>query len=251
MSYDSDPPRLAEGGPGTDGLQSMFERAQRDVPSDKTLDRMLTRLGPIAGAGAALAGDAVLAGAKTAATQAATTSTLTATITKLVAVVGGAGLIAGGAAIFASQSDDGAKAPAPVVAPPQAKAEVAAPPAAAPPLPGPVASPEEAAPSAVPPSKAGRADSKAETDTVKAEAALLERARSLATNNPSQALAVTREHARRFPNGLLAQEREVIAIEALRKLGKQDEASQRATKFQKTYPGSAHQRSVSSGAAEK
>ena len=104
---------------------------------------------------------------------------------------------------------------------------------------------------ALPPSKAGRADSKAETDTVKAEAALLERARLLATNNPSQALAVTREHARRFPNGLLAQEREVIAIEALRKLGKQDEASQRATKFQKAYPGSAHQRSVSSGAAEK
>ncbi len=243
MSYESDPPRLVEGG-GSPELQGLFEGARHDLPSQKTLERVLTRLGPIAGAGAALAGDAVLAGANTA-TQAATTSTVTGSIGKLVAVIAGAGLIAGGAALVVSSRDAG-KQPAPAMTAPT-KAQVAPPPAAEPP---PAAPSEEIAPPAAP-AKASRADGKSETDTVKAEAALLERARALSTNNPRQALAITREHARRFPHGLLAQEREVIAIEALRKLGREDEAGQRATKFRESYPGSAHQRSLGSSTPEK
>jgi hypothetical protein len=243
MSYESDPPRLVEGG-GSPELQGLFENARGDLPSPKTLERVLTRLGPIAGAGAALAGDAVLAGANTA-TQAATTSTVTGTIGKLVAVIAGAGLIAGGAALVVSSSD-GKKPPGPAMTAPKANSEVAPAPAAVAP---PAAPSEEAAPSPAAPAKASRADDK--SDTVKAEAALLERARALSANNPRQALAITREHARRFPHGLLAQEREVIAIEALRKLGRDDEAGQRASKFRESYPGSAHQRSLGSSTPEK
>jgi hypothetical protein len=241
MSYESDPPRLAEGGDSVE-LQGLFQDARSDLPSDQTLDRMLARLGPIAGAGAALAGDAVLAGANTA-SQAATTSTVAGSIAKLVAVVAGAGLIAGGVAVFTSKGDAGEKA-APAVTAPKAPAEVAPP--APVPAPPPAAASDESLPEPAAPAKAGRAESKVETDTVKAEAALLERARSLATHNPRQALAITREHARRFPNGLLAQEREVIAIEALRKLGREDEAGKRASEFRESYPGSAHQHSIGS-----
>ena len=68
---------------------------------------------------------------------------------------------------------------------------------------------------------------------------------------PKRALPLTREQARRFPRGVLAQEREVIAIEALRRLGQKDEASSRADRFRETYPGSAHQRTVGSSSSEK
>jgi hypothetical protein len=57
-------------------------------------------------------------------------------------------------------------------------------------------------------------------------------------------LSLTREHARRFPQGALAQEREVIAIEALSRLGRTEAARQRGTQFERQYPGSAHQPKV-------
>jgi len=59
-------------------------------------------------------------------------------------------------------------------------------------------------------------------------------------SNPSEALAKANEHRRRYPDGLLAQEREVIAVEALEKLGRGAEADQRANAFVKRYPGSSH-----------
>jgi hypothetical protein len=51
---------------------------------------------------------------------------------------------------------------------------------------------------------------------------------------------MTNEHAKAYPNGALAQEREVIAIEALVKLGRRDEAAKRATGFHKSFPQSSH-----------
>jgi hypothetical protein len=55
---------------------------------------------------------------------------------------------------------------------------------------------------------------------------------------------LTREHKRRFPSGALAQEREVIAIEALNRIGDGDGARKRAKEFETSYPGSAHRRKV-------
>jgi hypothetical protein len=62
----------------------------------------------------------------------------------------------------------------------------------------------------------------------------------LLKGSPAQALAMTNDHAKAYPNGSMAQEREVIAIEALMKLGRRDEAARRATQFHKSFPQSSH-----------
>jgi hypothetical protein len=80
------------------------------------------------------------------------------------------------------------------------------------------------------------------------EAALLEQARRALNGSPGYALQLANQHRARFPNGVLSQEREVIAIEALRRLHRNAEAEQRAAGFSKAFPGSAHQRMVDEGA---
>jgi len=60
--------------------------------------------------------------------------------------------------------------------------------------------------------------------TLSAETALLERARREMRSSPSLALALSSEHARRFPRGQLAAERALIQIEALHRLGRDVEA---------------------------
>jgi len=76
------------------------------------------------------------------------------------------------------------------------------------------------------------------------EAALLEQARRALSSSPAYALQLANQHRARFPHGVLSQEREVIAIEALRRLHRPSEADQRASGFSKSFPGSAHQRMV-------
>jgi hypothetical protein len=57
----------------------------------------------------------------------------------------------------------------------------------------------------------------------------------------AKALALCDRHAREVgAKGLLVQEREVIAIEALVKLGRQGEAKARADKFKRAFPTSTH-----------
>jgi hypothetical protein len=53
-------------------------------------------------------------------------------------------------------------------------------------------------------------------------------------------LSVLAEHARLYPSGMLAQEREVLAIEALVAMGRTREANARAERLASQYPGSAH-----------
>jgi hypothetical protein len=72
------------------------------------------------------------------------------------------------------------------------------------------------------------------------EVELLGRARDSLASNPAEALALTRQSATQFPGGALAQEREVLAIEALRRLGRLDEARARRDRFLSAYPGSVH-----------
>jgi hypothetical protein len=73
-----------------------------------------------------------------------------------------------------------------------------------------------------------------------AELALLSRARRVLLASPERALALTDEHARSYPQGALAEEREVLAIEALVKAGRRDEAQKRRDEFARTHPRSAH-----------
>lgn len=75
------------------------------------------------------------------------------------------------------------------------------------------------------------------TDT---EFSLLEQAQRALRSDPQRALELTVRDAKRHPSGALAQEREVIAIEALAKLGRIDEARARARVFFQAFPGSAH-----------
>jgi hypothetical protein len=77
------------------------------------------------------------------------------------------------------------------------------------------------------------------------ELSLLKRARQAAQAEPAKALTLTAEHARLFRTGALEQEREMIAIDALLRLGQRAEAAQRAKRFQAQYPGSAHARRLS------
>ncbi|MDB4975765.1 MAG: hypothetical protein JWN48_4106, partial [Myxococcaceae bacterium] len=72
------------------------------------------------------------------------------------------------------------------------------------------------------------------------ELALLLQARKLVPVDPNAALQILAEHARRFPRGQLAPEREVLRIEALRKLGRFAEANERLRQFRRSYPDSMH-----------
>jgi hypothetical protein len=72
------------------------------------------------------------------------------------------------------------------------------------------------------------------------EGSLLLRARQALDVDPGATLALTQEHARRFPAGTLAPEREVLAIEALARLGRTSEARARLDSFRSQYPQSPH-----------
>jgi hypothetical protein len=58
--------------------------------------------------------------------------------------------------------------------------------------------------------------------------------------SPAEAYALTIEHAARFPAGALVQERELLAIQALVRLGRGNEAESRRTRFLAAFPGSAY-----------
>jgi hypothetical protein len=76
------------------------------------------------------------------------------------------------------------------------------------------------------------------------EVELLDRAQDALSVDPEEALALTGRHAARFPNGSLTQEREVLAIEALVRLHRIDQARARANAFFRDFPSSGHRRRV-------
>jgi hypothetical protein len=223
MAEPEDPPRLFE--PHSDApaeLRSLFEFARDDLPSDARLAAIQASL-PRA----------------TMEPTAAPPSTNPALGKALLAAIG-VGLVGAGV-WFVSRSEQAAPPVAPVSAPPPSVS--VAPPATPavspePPLPEPVPAASSAAviaPKAPAPPRAGN------------EAALLERARRALASEPKLALSLARRHEKEFPNGTLRQEREVIAIEALRRLGRSNEATDRAEDFRNEFPNSAHGRSVERG----
>ncbi len=72
------------------------------------------------------------------------------------------------------------------------------------------------------------------------EGALLLQARRELTADPAAALALAQEHAHRFPAGALVPEREVLAIEALARLGRGSDARRRLDLFRARFPQSPH-----------
>jgi hypothetical protein len=69
---------------------------------------------------------------------------------------------------------------------------------------------------------------------------------ALRAGDATRALDLARTHAERCPSGAFVQERERIAIEALARLGRQDEVRERARAFESRFPSSAHLRRVRS-----
>jgi hypothetical protein len=72
------------------------------------------------------------------------------------------------------------------------------------------------------------------------EYALISEAERLRLSSPERALSLTDEHARLYPHGALSEERDVLAIEALVRLGRLPRARGLAERFAATYPGSAY-----------
>ncbi|WP_437691887.1 hypothetical protein [Sorangium sp. So ce176] len=123
-----------------------------------------------------------------------------------------------------------------------APAEAAPAPEAAPPpeAPRPAASvprrelPKNTRPAA--PAEAAATDS----DELLRESNLIDRARAAAAQDPGAALAAVSEHQREFPAGRLVEEREYVAIRALMRLGRVDEARARAGSFLARYPSTSY-----------
>jgi len=228
-----DPPRLfdpAAGGPPA--LGELFRSARADLPSPAELAGLSARLET------AVARRAVPTSAPR--------------LTPKVALGLGAGLVglALGVGLLSSKP---AAEPSPTRAPSAASAAITTSPLAAgvsrdrgsARTPPPTIEPSAAVlPSAPEPAPAASASSASRGPRGPSEAALLEAARAALGSNPARALALTREHARRYPRGILAQEREVIAIEALRRSGQSRAAHERASEFQREFPGSPHRRTV-------
>ncbi|WP_437513248.1 tetratricopeptide repeat protein [Sorangium sp. So ce1099] len=123
-------------------------------------------------------------------------------------------------------------APAQVAPAPEAAPDVEAPRPAAPPARR--EAPRNTRPAA--PAPAAPIDS----DALLRESNLIDRARAAATQNPEAALAAVGEHQREFPAGRLAEEREYVAIRALMRLGRVDEARARADAFLARYPSTSY-----------
>lgn len=75
-------------------------------------------------------------------------------------------------------------------------------------------------------------------DQLALEVRWLDQARALLAGDPAAALARADAHARRFANGALAAERELIAVDALQRLGRAPEARRRADVLLARNPGS-------------
>lgn len=88
------------------------------------------------------------------------------------------------------------------------------------------------------------AKSAADSSGAQTETALLNDARGILAHDPAAALRLTERHRREYPSGIFVQEREVIAITALMRLGRTDEARSRAEAFEHAYPRSAYNRQI-------
>ncbi|XXT16466.1 hypothetical protein WME94_40160 [Sorangium sp. So ce429] len=155
-----------------------------------------------------------------------------------------------GAAVVATATPRGAAA-APAAEAPEMPAE--APPAAAPrarapepphaPAPEPATAPLPARASAsTTGAPAAGGSARAALPDAETELGLLQRAQEALAERPAEALALADAHLGRFPGGALAQEREVIAVGALKALGRGGEALARANRFIAEHPSSAYRR---------
>lgn len=226
----SDPrPWLEEGASGD--LKSLLESARLDEPAPERLASVSAKLLPLlaasAAATAASGGTAAAAGTAKAAAGAAAKVGLSAKV-----LVGLTTVAAMGGAFQAGRVYEVKTAP-PRPAEVRIVEKIVEVPAALPPV---VAEEPAAVDETPPPVKPVKVAPRPDV-----EVALLEQAmKALSSGDAKKALALTEQHGREFKGGLLEQEREVLAIEALVKLGRKAEAKTRGEKFRQRYPTSTH-----------
>jgi hypothetical protein len=221
----SDPPRLS-GGAGSDAerrLARLVEASQGDLGSDEQLAALESRLVPLIGPPPGVP-----------ASLPKTTSVVGSVAVKAM-VVSGLAAVATAAYVFTRQPPP---VPAPAGVPSPAltmSAKIAGP---APALSAPASAVEPPRAEAPTPSTA------LQTASVPSETDLVGEAQTVLVANPARALALCDRHRRLYPRGVLVQEREVLAIEALERLGRHLDASARGTRFLEAFPGSAHRSKV-------
>lgn len=93
--------------------------------------------------------------------------------------------------------------------------------------------------------------SSAAADALLEEAQSLERVRARVAADPAGALRSLAEHHQRFPRAQLAAEREYLTIDALKRLGRREEARARAQAFLARYPSSPYTAEVGRSAQEE
>jgi hypothetical protein len=246
-----DPDRLVESTEAPESLRAALCSARADTANARELRALAASLAPQLGSGGGGGASAGSAGAK------AGSGSLKWMILSGV-VVGGVALVVASRpnAPVAPADSPSVSAPAVALEPPATQASaVQGPAGSAEPQGGPPADASTAQPPAGA-SAPGRVvreprplskpavQPDAVADRKPSEASLLDAARKALQSNPKQALALTDEHRALYPNGMLVQEREVIAIEALRRMGATDAADQRNRAFGAAYPTTIHGREV-------
>ncbi len=122
------------------------------------------------------------------------------------------------------------------------RTEIVEPPVPASVTPSPVPSLSASVPSAVPSGASSTPHAPAAAppiSDVNEERAVIDTARSaLARGLASDALVATEQHAKRFPHGRLAEEREALAIQALAMAGDRNATEARVARFRRSFPSS-------------
>jgi len=123
--------------------------------------------------------------------------------------------------------------------------------------PGPLRSPPRAVAGSTPPAESVRAPAPVAADRTTPEStgpgvvarptevALLRDARLALGGSPAEALALAERHRTLFPRGAMVQERELIAISALARLGRHTAVLARAGQFERDFPNSPYRKQVS------
>lgn len=209
-----DPPRLREGGSeAPPELKDLFLHAKKPEPLTSAMDAQLA--------------------ARVTALAALPATPLVNALPWLIA--GGAVVVAGALALVTQRATTGAapSAPATSSSPTAAPSEaVPAEAAAEAPTPAEV----ERAPAASGRHAAPAEATSSSEDALAGEAKLLNQAHAAMTSDPRQAYAFASAHAKRYPRGQLAAERELIMVQALVKLGRVREAETRARALRKSAP---------------
>jgi hypothetical protein len=216
-----DPPRLLARGSALDPrLRALLQAGREELPSAAQLERMARRLGP----------DFASPGLEPPVSTAASTSWV---VTALVATAIGLG-----AAAWWASSPWPARTPTPPPPVPRQDEPRRQPEpdrAARTPL-----DTDAGRPQVVPDRRVERVRPAARAPDPVEELLIVEEARGALASDPERALAHAQRHRLRFPDGHYAQEREVIAIDALLALRRFAAAQRRSRAFLQEFPGSSY-----------